>query len=171
MRLIKKKKIVNEDIRIDFFTVFISSACYTGYAPAASGTFGSIFGLLFVLIPGFYNPVVLGTLILIFFFAGIVTSERMMQRYGDDPSVVVLDEVVGMWTTLLVMSVFGIEISFASAVLSFASFRLFDIFKIFPAGFFDRMKSGFGIMADDVVAGIYGGLLTFLLMKLYYLFF
>ncbi len=171
MRLIKKKKIVNEDVRIDFFTVFISSACYTGYAPAASGTFGSLFGLLFVLIPGFYNPVALGTLILIFFFTGIVTSERMMQRYGDDPSVVVLDEVVGMWTTLLVMSAFGVEITIASAALSFAAFRLFDIFKIFPAGFFDRLKSGFGIMADDVAAGVYGGLLTFLLMKLYYLYF
>ncbi len=171
MRLIKKKKIENEDVRIDFFTVFIASACYTGYAPAASGTFGSLLGLLFVLIPGFYNPVVLGTLVLIFFFAGIVTSERMMQRYGDDPSVVVLDEVVGMWTTLLVMSAFGVDVSFASAALSFLAFRFFDIFKIFPAGYFDRMKSGFGIMADDAVAGIYGGLLTLLLMKLYNFYF
>lgn len=171
MRLIKKKKIENEEVRIDFFTVFIASACYTGYAPAASGTFGSLLGLLFVLIPGFYNPVVLGTLVLIFFFAGIVTSERMMQRYGDDPSVVVLDEVVGMWTTLLMMSAFGVDISFASAALSFLAFRIFDIFKILPAGYFDRMKSGFGIMADDAVAGIYGGLLTLLLMKLYNFYF
>ncbi len=166
MRLLKKKKIINEDYRIDLFTMFLSSAAFTGYIPFASGTFGSAFALIFLLIPGFLNPVVLGTLSLIFFFVGIITSERMMFRYGDDPSVVVLDEVVGMWITLLIAVIFLKELNYISVVISFLSFRLFDIFKIWPAKYFDRLKSGFGIMFDDVVAGIYGGVFTVIIMKL-----
>ena len=166
MRLIKKKKIVNEEYKVDFFSIFLSSACYTGYIPVASGTFGSLFGLMFLLIPGFYNPVILLTLSLIFFFVGIAASERMIYRYGDDPSVVVLDEVVGMWVSILVISFFGFELTWISAGLLFISFRFFDIVKIFPAGYFDKLKSGFGIMMDDVIAGLYGGFLTFLILKL-----
>lgn len=166
MRLLKKKKIVNEEFRIDFFTMFLSSACFTGYFPFASGTVGSAFALVFLLIPGFSNPVVLGTLSLIFFFAGIVTSERMMFRYGDDPSVVVLDEVVGMWITLLIPVIFLNDLGISAVLISFLAFRFFDILKIWPAKYFDGLKSGFGIMFDDVVAGIYGGVLTVILMKI-----
>lgn len=166
MRLLKKKKIVNEDYRIDFFTMFLSSAAFTGYMPFASGTFGSAFALIFLLIPGFSNPVVLGTLSLIFFFAGIITSERMMFRYGDDPSVVVIDEVVGMWVTLLITVLFLKDFNITAVIISFFAFRFFDIAKIWPAKYFDKIKSGFGIMFDDVVAGIYGGILTVIIMKL-----
>ncbi|MDD5361615.1 MAG: phosphatidylglycerophosphatase A [Ignavibacteria bacterium] len=166
MRLIKKKKIVNEDYRVDFFSIFISSACYTGFIPAASGTFGSLFGLLFLFIPGFYNPIVLLTVSIIFFFTGIAASERMVYRYGDDPSVVVIDEVVGMWISLLILSFCFSSISYAIVIISFLTFRFFDIVKIFPAGFFDRMKSGFGIMMDDVIAGIYSGAVSIIIIKI-----
>jgi phosphatidylglycerophosphatase A len=166
MRLIKKKRIVNEEYRVDFFSIFLSSACYTGFMPAASGTFGSIFGLLFLLIPGFYNPIVLMTLSVIFFFVGIVTSDRMVYRYGDDPSVVVIDEVVGMWISLLIISFGYGGINYLIVIISFLTFRFFDIVKVFPAGYFDRIKSGFGIMMDDAVAGIYSGIVSVIIIKI-----
>ena len=157
MRLIKTKKIIDENVKIDFFTEFIASAAYTGFAPKASGTAGSAFAVVFLFISGFYSPVILFTLSFIFFFTGIVVSGRMMQRYGDDPSVVVIDEVVGQWVSLGIISIFSPLVSVQIAVISFLTFRFFDIFKISPSGYFDRLKSGFGIMMDDVIAGIYSG--------------
>jgi phosphatidylglycerophosphatase A len=157
LKLIKTKKIIDENVKIDFFTQFIASAAFTGFAPKASGTAGSAFAMIFLLIPGFYSPVVLFTLTLIFFFAGITVSGRMTQRYGDDPSVVVIDEVVGQWLSLGIVCLFFPFVSVQIAVTSFLAFRVFDILKVFPAGFFDRLKTGFGIMMDDVIAGIYAG--------------
>lgn len=167
MRLIKKKAIVNEDVQIDFFTMLIASAFFTGYFPVASGTAGSLFAVLFIFIPGFYSPVVLLTLSLIFFFVGIVVSDRMMQRYGEDPSVVVIDEVVGVWISMFIISVFGYNNLILAAVVSFLTFRFFDILKVFPGNYFDRMNSGKGIMMDDVAAGVYSGFASVLLIKGY----
>lgn len=157
MRIIKRKKIENEEVRIDFFTMFLASAAFTGYAPVASGTVGSLFAALFIFVPGFYNPVIIFTLSLIFFFVGVVVSDRMMQRYGDDPSVVVIDEVVGMWLSMFIISLFGYANHLMVMIVSFLSFRFFDILKIFPGNYFDRMKSGTGVMMDDVAAGVYAG--------------
>ncbi len=167
MRLIKKKIIENEDVRIDFFTMFIASALFTGYFPFASGTVGSLLAVLFIFIPGFYNPVVLITLSAIFFFVGIIVSDRMMQRYGKDPSVVVIDEVVGMWLSLFIVSVFGLNNIMIVALISFLTFRAFDIIKLFPGNYFDKMDSGKGVMLDDVVAGVYSGFLSVLLIKVF----
>lgn len=167
MRLIKTKKIVDENVKIDFFTMFLASAMFTGYFPVASGTVGSLFAVLFILIPGFYSPVVLFTLFLIFLFTGIVVSDRMMQRYGEDPSVVVIDEVIGMWLSLFIISTFGYDNLLLVGVISFLTFRFFDILKVFPGNYFDRMNSGTGIMMDDVVAGVYSGFVSVLLIKLY----
>jgi len=167
MRLIKTKKIVDDNVKIDFFTMFLASAMFTGYFPVASGTVGSLFAVLFILIPGFYSPVVLITLFLIFLFAGIVVSDRMMQRYGEDPSVVVIDEVTGIWLSLFIISMFGYDNLLIAGMLSFVTFRFFDILKVFPGNYFDRMNSGTGIMMDDVVAGVYSGFSSVLLIKLY----
>jgi phosphatidylglycerophosphatase A len=157
LKLIKTKKIVDENVKIDFFTQFLASAAFTGFVPKASGTAGSAFALLFILLPGFYSPVILFTLTLIFFFTGIVVSGRMMQRYGDDPSVVVIDEVAGQWFSLGIVSLFFPVLSLQVAITAFFAIRFFDIIKIFPAGYFDRLKTGFGVMMDDIIAGIYGG--------------
>jgi phosphatidylglycerophosphatase A len=167
MRLIKTKKIVDENVKIDFFTMFLASAMFTGYFPVASGTVGSLLAVLFILIPGFYSPIVLFTLFLIFLFVGIVVSDRMMQRYGEDPSVVVIDEVIGVWLSLFIISMFGYDNLLLAGVLSFITFRFFDILKVFPGNYFDRMNSGTGIMMDDVVAGVYSGFASVLLIKLY----
>lgn len=168
MRLIKTKKIVDENVKVDFFTMLLASALFTGYFPVASGTVGSLFAVLFVLIPGFYSPVVLITLTLIFFFVGITVSERMMQRYGEDPSVVVIDEVIGVWLSLFIISMFGYDNLLLVSVVSFLTFRVFDILKVFPGNYFDKMNSGIGVMMDDVVAGVYSGFVSVLLIKLYF---
>jgi phosphatidylglycerophosphatase A len=161
MKFIKEKKIVDENIKVDIFSVLFSTSLLVGFIPKASGTFGSLFALLFFLIPSFENIIIILPLTIIFFVIGIITSSLMVKRYGDDPSVVVIDEVVGMWVTILVLKlIFNQTISFNSIhiLIPFFMFRLFDIIKIFPVSYFDRIKSGFGIMMDDVIAGIYAGI-------------
>jgi phosphatidylglycerophosphatase A len=160
MRFIKRKEIINPDIKVNFFNQIVSSGLFTGYAPIASGTFGSLFAALFFFIPGFINLYILIPAIALFFLLGIFTSQQMVKRYGDDPSVVVIDEIVGMWITMLISGFFynGLIV----LVIGFFMFRFFDIVKLFPASYFDKLKNGFGIMLDDVIAGIYGGIATVL---------
>lgn len=162
MSLIKKKKIVNPDVKIDLFTLTFSSAFFTGFFPVASGTFGSAFALLFFLIPGFNELYVLLPAIILCFVVGVFTSGKMVHRFGDDPSVVVIDEVVGMWITILISGF--VSTGYLNLIIGFFAFRFFDIVKLYPASYFDKMKNGFGIMMDDVIAGIYGGVLTYLIL-------
>ncbi len=94
----------------------------------------------------------------------------MTKRYGDDPSVVVIDEIIGMWITILVVKIFmydGSNLFYLPIVLSFLLFRFFDIVKLYPANYFDKLKSGFGIVMDDIVSGIQAGILTSVLIYFY----
>lgn len=164
MRIIKEKKIVDANAKIDLFSVLFSSCFYVGYIPKASGTFGSLFGLLFFLIKGFERIEILLPVTLICFFIGILTSNVMVKRYGEDPSVVVVDEVVGMWVTILVFEILSrTNLSLFYILVSFFAFRFFDIVKIQPAKYFDDLPNGFGIMMDDVIAGIYAGAVVYLI--------
>ena len=102
MRFIKEKIITDQNAKVDVFSNLFSSCFYIGYIPKASGTFGSLFGILFFLIDDFKKPEILLPAIIICFIAGIFTSGVMMKKFGDDPSVVVIDEVVGIWITVMV---------------------------------------------------------------------
>lgn len=158
MRLIKEKKVVDESVKINFFVNIFSSFFYTGYFPKASGTVASAAALFIFYFRIFHNPLALVTLILLCFVIGAYTSKVMINKFGDDPSVVVIDEAVGMWLTVLIFILFSnSDLSLLYIFICFFAFRFFDITKIQPARYFDRLNSGFGIMMDDVVAGIYAG--------------
>lgn len=158
MRIIKGKKIIDASVPVDLFSVLFASSLLIGYIPKASGTFGSLFALLFFFIPGFDKIELLLPLIIICYLVGVHTSKILMKKYGEDPSVIVIDEVVGMWITILVFKLISAEsLDFFYLIISFLLFRFFDIVKIQPAKYFDEMNSAFGIMMDDVIAGIYAG--------------
>ena len=78
----------------------------------------------------------------------------MEKRYGHDPAEVTIDEVLGMWVSLLLLPKKIIII-----IAAFFIFRFFDIIKPFPARKFDAMHGGLGIMMDDVIAGIYANII------------
>ena len=92
-----------------------------------------------------------------------------MKKYGDDPSVVVIDEAVGMWITVLLYIVLPHDppLDLIHLIICFFAFRFFDITKIQPAKYFDKLNSGFGIMMDDVVAGIYAGVAAHLVSRFF----
>jgi phosphatidylglycerophosphatase A len=141
---------------VNIFVRIFASAGGAGYFPIASGTVGSAVALaLYWVIPGFDLWWVLAGASLLALLAGIPASSVMERQYGEDPSEVVIDEVVGMWISLL----FVPKIWYL-ALIAFFVFRIFDIIKPPPARQFDRMHGGFGIMMDDVAAGVYANLVV-----------
>jgi phosphatidylglycerophosphatase A len=89
------------------------------------------------------------------YFAGVAASTRLATRLGrKDPGAAVVDEVVGMWLALLFL-----PFTPATALAAFLLFRVLDVFKPWPARQFEALPGGWGIMTDDVMAGVYANLL------------
>lgn len=152
----------NNTTSVSFFTKIFATGLFSGYVPVAPGTAGSLAGLLFYMIPGMEQPLTLGFVTVVIFFIGIYVSKQMEQVYGEDPSIVVIDEVVGMWISLLFLPK-GIWI----ALLAFLFFRIFDIFKPPPARQLEKFKNGWGIMMDDVIAGVYANIVVGIIVYLF----
>ncbi|MGA7722622.1 MAG: phosphatidylglycerophosphatase A [Ignavibacteriaceae bacterium] len=137
-------------MKINLIEKFIGSGFYTGFIPFASGTFGSIAALLIYYIPGFSNPQVIIPAIIIFTLYGIYIGTKFEKVYGEDPAECTIDEVVGMWITLLL-----IPKTIVISLTGFLIWRLLDIIKPFPARQAEKLNGGLGIMLDDVIAGVY----------------
>lgn len=149
-------------MRLNFINKLLGSGFYTGYVPVASGTFGSLAGLIIYYIPGFENPVILIPAIIVFSLYGIYVGTEFEKVYGKDPAECTIDEVVGMWISLL----FVPKILWVSALV-FLIWRLFDIVKPFPARRLEKLEGGLGIMIDDIVSSIYVLLLVHLFILIY----
>lgn len=137
------------------FAVVFATAGGAGYAPFAPGTFGSLVGLVIYLATRF-SPLewqlgLLAAITVIGVWAATVT-ERVLGE--DDPGPVVIDEVAGQMATLVLTGV-GIT----GAILGFALFRVLDVAKPRPIDRLERLPRGYGIMGDDLMAGLYGNLL------------
>jgi phosphatidylglycerophosphatase A len=143
--------------------VFIATVGYCGYFPIAPGTVGSAAGLVvYLLVWWTHSPVVEVGLILALFAAG-VWSGTIAERFfgGIDPGPIVIDEVVGMLMTLAF-----IPVGVSGAVAGFVLFRISDIIKPYPAGRFEALHGGLGVMADDAMAAVYANLALRLLIWL-----
>ncbi len=142
---------------LKFIHYSIATGFGSGYSPLAPGTAGSILALLIAYFAGGRWPILL-ILIAVFFLLGVVSStfvEKDSQK--EDPAIVVVDEMVGMWISLFFMP-FSLKIY----VIAFVLFRVFDILKPFPIDHSQKFSGGWGIMIDDVIAGIYALALVFL---------
>ena len=98
----------------------------------------------------------LSLIVIVIFLIGVISSTIVIEQEKQrDPSHVVIDEWVGMWIALLMIPNEWVWIGIA-----FALFRAFDILKVYPADRFEEFPGGWGIMMDDVVAGLYAGVTT-----------
>jgi phosphatidylglycerophosphatase A len=128
---------------------FIGSFAYTGFFPFAPATFASLVFCVIYLIPG--GDVIASPLVFaITLVASIPIASKMELKYGTDPGCVVLDEVVGMQIVFL-----GASPSLGGVVLGFMLFRVFDILKPFPVQKSQDLPRGYGIVCDDLLAGLY----------------
>ena len=142
---------------------WIATVGGVGYLRPASGTWGSAAAVLLAwLLHGLGGFPLLAVATLVAFFAGWWATIGHVAKVGtEDPSEVVIDEVVGQWIALWPLSV-GLWHAGAAAwvfpwpgwVLAFFAFRAFDILKPGPIGWADRMETPLGVMLDDVFAGI-----------------
>jgi len=137
-------------VKINFLEKLLGSGFYTGYIRFASGTWGSLAALIIYLVPGFENPSLMIFMISLFILIGVPIGDKFESLYGKDPKECTIDEVVGMWITLLFLpkKIWWI-------VLAFLIWRAMDIVKPFPARKLESIKGGWGIMLDDVMAAIY----------------
>jgi len=135
---------------------WIATAFGSGYSPVAPGTAGSLVGLLlFWPLAGLSWPVQAAACVAVF-LVGTMAAGRVARDVGqEDPGLVVVDEVMGMWVTLV-----GLPFSPLTAVAGFLLFRVMDIFKPWPARSLEDLPGGLGIMADDAAAGVYANLLV-----------
>lgn len=129
----------------------ISSCLGLGRLRPAPGTIGSAFGLIvFVLFLAGLPTIVQIAATVAATLIGIAAATASSRQLGlEDPSEVVIDELAGMW-----LSVIAVD-SVAAWVVAFFIFRLFDIVKPFPARQMEALPEGWGIMLDDIVAGAY----------------
>jgi phosphatidylglycerophosphatase A len=163
----------------DYLALAIAT-CGVGYLPLAPGTWGSLVGFgLYILVRGalmtllfdiaprfrlnlfhlFYAVIAFEMLVAIALtLIGVWAASRTEKMSGKkDPSKVVIDEVAGQFIALLTVP-FMIDDAWWSLILAFILFRFFDIVKPYPARTLESLKSGLGIMADDVVAGVYAAI-------------
>lgn len=154
----------NKSNKPGFFPVFIGTGFGSGYSPVAPGTAGAAVALLIWLaLAGFMSFDVLlfvtAALAVVFTLLGIWSGNILERYWGEDPSKVVVDEMVGVWISLLAVPEGGCFYP----ILAFVLFRLFDIFKPFGVRKMEKFGGGLGIMMDDILAGFYGAVVILLL--------
>ncbi len=143
----------------------------SGFSPIAPGTAGSL-----ATIPLVYLTLEVVELDLaIGFFLGLtflsyVILNFYMKKFGQgekDPKWVVQDEVSGFLLAALILKFLGTETILLFQIIAlFVTFRIFDIFKLFPANYFDKSEKINAIMHDDLIAGIYSGLSSYFILSL-----
>ncbi len=123
---------------------------YTGHFPFAPATFATaVFLLLYWLVPGGHwmaGWIALAVTLVL----SVPASTAMEKRYGKDPHCVVIDEVVGIQVVLV-----GAAPTLAGVAAAFLLFRVFDVWKPFPIHRLQSLPGGWGIVADDALAGLY----------------
>jgi len=133
----------------------VVTCCYMGYIPGAPGTYASIFGCILIYIfPSIFAN--------IFFCAGFVFFSvlcvNLFKYNGEDPGYIVIDELAGICVAMA-----GHSITLLNIIIGFVLFRFFDIVKPFPIKYAERLKGGYGIVADDVLAGIFANIILVIL--------
>ncbi len=146
-------------------TRLITTFFFVGLLRPASGTWGSLAAIPFAWgIHWLSGPIGLAMATIAVFAAGLwATEQELLETDEEDPSEIVIDEVIGQWIALLPVSLGAslAGVSFAALwpgiVAAFFTFRLFDIWKPWVIGRIDRRGDALGVMLDDAVAGVAAG--------------
>jgi phosphatidylglycerophosphatase A len=136
------------------FTSCMATFFYVGQFPFGPGTLASVVGMFIYMILQKQMFVYLALLGLITFL-GLRTSGRMEKKLKQkDPGCVVIDEVAGV-----MIAFYGLPLTWATVFTTFFLFRAFDMFKIYPCNIIEKKGGAYGIMMDDIVAGVYANLI------------
>jgi len=149
---------------IDFLAKSIATGLGTGFFPLGPGTAGAFLAVVIYVAYVEYNVpqniltfnehLLLLIVIIITFIIGVWSANRVEKEYGHDASYVVVDEMIGVWIALLCIPFTPIYI-----ISAFILFRFFDILKPLGIRKMESLPRGWGVMMDDVLAGIYANLI------------
>lgn len=150
----------------NIFDKVLGTACGAGYWPWGPGTMGAAVGVLvwwlasLVLAWQTLFSVTLAAVVVVTLIS-VPSINRLEQEWGPDPSRVVIDEVVGVWICLLAVPaprflVANNTPAWCWILGAFLLFRFFDIVKPLGVRSMEKLPGGWGVMADDILAGIYG---------------
>lgn len=151
--------------KIPFYHEMIATGLGVGHFPYGPGTMGALLAILvwYPIATCTSYPVWTGitlALVLVFTVLGAWSATVAERYWGEDPSRVVIDEVVGQWIPLLAVPA---AFSWWHVLAAFILFRFFDIVKPLGVRKMEQFKAGWGIMADDLLAGCYGAIVLYLL--------
>ena len=149
--------------RPPLWAVIIGAGFGSGFWPWGPGTAGAVLAVLVWLVLGAWlSPMALFvvTLLLVLLFTALGTwaTARLEPFWGEDPSRVVVDEMVGVWIPLLLAD------GWRQAVMALLLFRFFDIVKPLGIRALDRRHGAFWVMADDLLAGVYSAVVLYLII-------
>ena len=152
------------------FYRFLATGFGSGYTPIAPGTAGAMMGLILLygcqaitppdyFVSSHFLPLVILTVI--FILIGVFVTDKVEKDWGPDPSRVVIDEIVGMWIAVL-----WIPPTLMNWGIAFILFRFFDITKPLGIRKLESISGGWGVMLDDVLAGIYANVVLQVIVRL-----
>ena len=144
------------------FHYLVATGFGSGYSPTAPGTAGTILAWLaaFFLFRGDMALLISATALVT--IVGTISADYVEKDNGStDPSIVVVDEIAGMW-----LGMWFLPVDIIPCLIAFGLFRLFDVTKLFPINHLQNLPGGWGIVLDDIGAGIY----TMMVMQLLYYF-
>lgn len=152
--------------RTPIIPIIIGTGFGSGFWPWGPGTAGAALATLMWIAAGLLlSPTLLfvTTLLSIIVFTALGTwaTARLQPFWGEDPHRVVVDEMVGVWTPLLIAS------NWQEALMALLLFRFFDILKPLGIRSLDRRQGAFWVMADDLLAGIYAGIVLYLIIYIW----
>lgn len=163
----RSSTIAKQNITVtDRIGYFLAIGLGAGLMPVAPGTAGAVEGVaIFFLLHSLHlgpgsSMLALAVMNVALFATGVWASNCACRVTGlKDPQTVVIDEVSGQVISLTPL-VFVSSLSIASVLLGFLLFRFFDILKPYPIRKLEHLSGGFGVMADDVLAGVYAAILV-----------
>ena len=138
---------------LDIFYKTFATGLYTGYLPYAPGTWGSLLAciiLWFVWPEQWYYQILI---IVAFYPFAVYFSDKAVAYFGPDGRPIVIDEVIGQMAALIMA-----PRDLLVYVMAFLLFRAFDIIKPPPARQWEKLRGGYGIVADDMAAGVYAAI-------------
>jgi phosphatidylglycerophosphatase A len=147
----------------------VASGLGTGYLPGARGTYASLLALLLIWIywqwarqlDHLHAHLLFTLLSLFIFFSGVLIARSMQTDWGKDPPRFTLDELCGMFLTMVF-----VECTLLYLWMAFILFRFFDILKPFGIRQMEKVHGGWGLMLDDLLAAIYANLLLRIIIPL-----
>jgi phosphatidylglycerophosphatase A len=144
--------------------IIIGTTFGSGFSPVAPGTVGSLVAVVALWLTPFPSTLIFSHIIVFLFFIGVWVAAVCEKQWGHDPGRVNWDEVVGM-----MISVLALPKTWPIYAAAFVLSRLFDIVKPFPANCAETLPGGWGIMMDDVIAGIYANIALQIGLRIFHL--